>query len=216
MEPPADRGERPGRFPVMVDLRGRECLVVGGGAVAERKIAALTGAGGRVVVISPTLTAVAERDPSVNWRRRRYRSSEAADQRWAFVIAATDDPTVNAEVVADAATVGVWANDASARDGGPAALPAAHRVGPVTVTVSTGGRVPGAASWLRDLLVAEITPEHLRLIDIMTELRAGHAGISLRSAWQLVTDSGMLELIREGREAEAKERLEACLSSSSD
>ena len=73
---------------------------------------------------------------------------------WAFVVAATDDPDVNAQVVTEAAACGVWVNDASSPGGGPAALPAVYRDGPLTVAVSTGGASPATAAWLRDEVAA--------------------------------------------------------------
>ena len=93
--------------------------------------------------------------------------------------------------------------------------PAVHRDGPVTLTVSTGGVHPGAAAWIRDLAAGAIHPEHLVALDLAAEVRATNPG-GHRPDWREAVRSGMLDLIREGRRAEAKERLKACLSSSSD
>ena len=135
--------------------------------------------------------------------------------RWRFVVAATDDAVLNRNVVAGAKLEGIWANDVSTPDGGTAALPAVYRDGPVTLTVSTGGVHPGAAGWLRDLAANAIDPEHLTALELVAEVRAASPRGS-RPDWRQAVDSGMLDLIREGRVAEAKERLQACLSSSSD
>lgn len=207
----------PGRYPVLVDLADRPCLVVGGGSVAARKVAGLLEAGADVTVVSPRigprLQAFVDAG-RVAWREGGY-GSEATDRRWRFVVAATDDPAVNRTVVADAEAAGVWANDAGDRRGGPAALPAVHRSGPVTVAVATGGTSPGAAAWLRDLLAAAVGPEHIRAIELVAACQDAAPG-GAKVDWRRAVDSGMLSLIRAGREAEAKERLQACLSSSSD
>jgi precorrin-2 dehydrogenase / sirohydrochlorin ferrochelatase len=208
------------RYPVMVDLEGRPCLVVGGGPVAERKVRGLLDVGADVTVIAPVAGPAVARDAvagRVAHHARRWEPADLADRppRWAFVVAATDDPAVNAAVVAAAEATGTWVNDAGSPSGGPAALPAVARRGPVTVAVATGGVHPGAARWLRDLAADAIGPEHLTALDLVAEVRAS-SPTDRRPDWRAAVESGMLDLIREGREAEAKERLQACLSSSSD
>ena len=217
------------RYPVLLRLAGERCLVVGGGPVAERKVRGLLAVDALVTVLAPHATealAALASERSVLWEHRSYAmgdagNPDAADGAWAwrFVVAATDDPALNRRVVADATTVGTWANDATADDGGPASLPAVHREGPVTLAVATGGAHPGAATWLRDRVAAEIAPEHVVALELVDELRRdlGVSGVTApRPDWRQVLDSGMLDLIREGHLAEAKERLQACLSSSSD
>lgn len=211
------------RYPVLLDLDKQPCLVVGGGPVAGRKVRGLLGVGATVTVIAPTATEELTRDASdgrVQWHERRFADTDLADTvpdagPWRFVVAATDDVVVNRRVVRAATAAGIWANDASAPDGGPAALPAVHRDGAVTLAVSTGGVHPGAAGWLRDLAAGAIGSEHLVALDLVAEVRAASL-VGTRPDWRAAVDSGMLDLIREGRVAEAKERLQACLSSSSD
>ena len=215
------------RYPVNVDLRGRRCLVVGGGAVAERKVEDLLDAGAHVTVAAPTLTeqlATSARSGDIVHLDRTYEPSDmtsiAADGgsgtsgHWWIVVAATDDPAVNRAVAADGDRTATWVNVASAPDGGSVARPAVHHAGRVTLTVATGGVHPAAATWLRDLAATVIEPEHLALLDLLADLRVEDPGN--RPSWRTVLDSGTLDLIREGRVAQAKERLEACLSSSSD
>ncbi|HEY4376891.1 MAG TPA: bifunctional precorrin-2 dehydrogenase/sirohydrochlorin ferrochelatase [Acidimicrobiales bacterium] len=212
----------PVRYPVLLDLRGAPCLVVGGGAVAGRKVDGLRASGAKVTVVAPevgevlsSLAALAE----IIWQAGPYEPGLAADARWRFVVAATDDQGVNRQVVADATAAGVWANDAGDPSGGPAARPAVHREGPITVTVSTDGLSPAAAAWLRDQIPNLVGREHATLVALLGEARkqASRDGRDVPNAtWQAALDSGMLDLIRRGRISEAKERLQACLSSSSD
>lgn len=209
------------RYPVLLRLDGERCLVVGGGPVGERKVRGLLTVGAHVTVLAPTVVD-ALRDladaGSITWDRRRYAPGDAAGS-WRFVVAATDDRATNRQVADDARAAGVWANDASAPDGGPASTPAVARRGPITVAVATGGAHPGAAAALRDLAVAAIGPEHVVAVELLDEVHrdAEAAGLAVtRPDWRQAVDSGMLELIRAGQRAEAKERLQACLSSSSD
>ena len=112
----------------------------------------------------------------------------------------------------------MWVNSADDPANCSFTLPSRIRQGSLLVTFATGGRSPAVATWLRRRFSEEFGPEYGTLIDLLaTEREALRA--SGRSSegldWQPALDSGMLELIREGRLAEAKERLQACLSSSS-
>jgi precorrin-2 dehydrogenase / sirohydrochlorin ferrochelatase len=80
--------------------------------------------------------------------------------------------------------------------------------------VSTGGHSPAMASWLRERLGEELGPEYEVLIGLLAEEReaARAAGRSTEEMdWRSVLDSGMLDLVREGRVSEARSRLSARL-----
>jgi len=203
-------------YPVNLVLAGRACLVVGGGRVALTKIRGLVEAGARVTVVAPeiasevaTLAAVAEARP--------YRPGEAAGYR--FVIAATGDPQVNQQVYDDGEAAGVWVNSADDPQRCSAILPARVRQGRLTLTVSTGGHSPAVAAWVRKRLAADYGPEYDELVGLLSEAREEVRAQGLgteRLDWKQALDSGILDLIRAGRLEAAKERLRACLSSSSD
>ncbi len=102
---------------------------------------------------------------------------------------------------------------------GDVALSSRVRRGPVLLTASTQGRSAAFATRLRRQLAAESGPEIEALCDLLAEARESMRDQGLSSAglaWQQALDSGMLELVRTGRIVEAKERLQACLSSSSE
>jgi len=83
-------------FPIFVEMTGRRCLVIGGGAVAERKIAALLEAGTMVVVISPEISETIARwskEQRITFTARHYRPGDLIGFQLAFI--ATDDPEVN-------------------------------------------------------------------------------------------------------------------------
>jgi precorrin-2 dehydrogenase / sirohydrochlorin ferrochelatase len=203
-------------YPVHLRVAGRPCLVVGGGRVATRKARGLVECGAVVTVVAPEVGAELGTLEGVTCERRPYRSGEVADYRLA--VAATGDPAVDGEVFRDGERLGVWVNAADDPDHCSAVLPAVARRGPIVATFSTSGRSPAMASWLRRRYEEELGPEHLVLLDLLaTERdrlrRDGQPTEGLD--WQQALDSGMLDLVREGNLAEAKERLEACLSSSS-
>jgi siroheme synthase-like protein len=207
-------------YPVNLVVAGRPCLVVGGGRVAVTKVTALMDAGARVTVVAPEVDArlaEVEGRGALTVLRRPYRRGEAADFR--FVVAATGDPAVNQQVYDDGEAAGVWVNSADDPERCSAILPARVRQGRLTVTVSTGGHSPAVASWLRDRLAAELGPEYDQLIGLLAQARheVQAQGLATESFdWKRALDSGILDLLRAGRPEEAKERLRACLSSSSD
>lgn len=203
-------------YPVNLILAGRSCLVVGGGRVALQKVQGLLDAEAQVTVVAPEIDEQI-RALDVACHERPYQSPEAGDYRLA--VAATGDPAVNQLVYDDGEAAGVWVNSADDPDRCSFILPARVRRGRLLVTVSTQGHSPAVAAWLRERLDQELGQEYDILIGVLGEVRnevqaAGRQTESLD--WRAALDSGILDLVRAGRLEDAKERLRACLSSSSD
>ena len=204
-------------YPINLRVEGAACLVVGGGKVAAGKVLGLLEAGAVVTVIAPEVIDDLAALEGVRIERRAYRAGDLTGYRLAIV--ATSDPAVNRAVYLEGEASGVWVNAADDPDNCTFTLPARIRRGPLLVTFATGGNSPALASWLRRRYSDEFGPEYEVLIDLLAEARADliARGQSTEGpGWQRALDSGMLDLIREGDLAEAKERLQACLSSSSD
>src|SRR5579884_957434 len=136
------------RYPLWLDLAGRPVLVVGGGAVAARRVAGLVEAGARVTVVAPEVTADVARH-GVRIVKDVYRPGMLDGVR--LVQACTDDPAVNAAVAMDAERLGIWCVRADAADDSPAWVPARAAVGDVAVAVSGGGD-PVRAREVRDAI----------------------------------------------------------------
>lgn len=199
-------------YPVSLVVAAKRCVVVGGGAVAARKVEGLAQAGAAVTVVAPRMCAQI-RSSGADLLERAYRRGDL-DGAW-LAIAATDDPQVNRQVHADGVAARVWVNAADEPESCAFTLPAVLRRGPVSVAVSTGGHSPALAGWLRDRIGAEIGPEFGRLAELLSEARdrVQAAGGSTEGLdWRRALDSDMLDLIRTGRVAQARERLLACLS----
>ncbi len=162
----------PSFYPVSLDVTGRACLVVGGGAIAARKTRGLLECGARVTVVAPSLApemeALAERLEALE--RRTYGRGEAA--RFRLVLTATGRPDVDGAVHEDAEAAGIWVNSADDRAHSSFILPAVYRDGPVSVAVSTSGVSPALSSWLRDRLAAECGQEAGALAELLGEARA--------------------------------------------
>jgi precorrin-2 dehydrogenase/sirohydrochlorin ferrochelatase len=139
----------PAYFPLFVDLEGHRCLVVGGGAVGERKARALLDCGARVVVVSPVLTpalaslALAGR---VEHRARTFRAGDVRGSR--LVVAATGGPADRA-VVAVARRRSVLVNAVDQPAWCDVIVPSVLRRGALQIAVSTGGRSPALAREIR-------------------------------------------------------------------
>ena len=186
-------------FPVALALDGRRVLVVGGGAVAARKVAALLEAGARVTVVSPDL---APDFPSpIAHIARCFAAGDCAD--FALVFAATDSRAVNELVAADGREHGAWVNDASNPADSDFHTQAVVRRGPITVGLSTGGLSPVVSARLREVVEAALGPEWEELLALVAEL--GEPELSKRGAfWRGVLGSGALELLRDGKREEAR------------
>jgi uroporphyrin-III C-methyltransferase/precorrin-2 dehydrogenase/sirohydrochlorin ferrochelatase len=141
-------------YPSGLRLHGRPVLVVGGGRVAQRRIPRLLSSGARVSVVSPATTPAVEglaRSGEVTWHRRGYRT-EDLDDAW-YVIAATDDPAVNAQVGEDAEQRRIFCVRADDAGQASAWTPAVGRHAGVTVAV-LANREPRRSAAVRDAIVA--------------------------------------------------------------
>ena len=198
-------------YPVNLVLAGHRCLVVGGGRVALGKVKGLVAAEADVTVVAPDV------DPEIDAlgvtvERRPYRRGEVAGYRVA--ITATNERATNRQVFEDGEAAGVWVNSADDPVNCAFTLPAVVRQGPITVAIGTGGHSPALATWLRRHVEKELDRAFSTLLDLLAERR-----LELREAgtpteglnWQQVLDSGMLDLVRQGRLDEARERLATCL-----
>ena len=204
-------------YPVALQLQDRPCLVVGGGHIAERKARGLLAAGARVHVVAkevlPPVRALDGAAGVASIEERPYRRGEVAGY-W-LVVAATGDSAVNRAVYEDGETAKVWVNAADDPASCSFILPAVARQGPVSVAISTSGYSPALASWLKEHAAEHMGPELAELAELLAEARAKvkAQGRSTEDIdWRSSLDWSMLDLIRSGHRAEAKERLEACLS----
>ncbi|HUQ92315.1 MAG TPA: bifunctional precorrin-2 dehydrogenase/sirohydrochlorin ferrochelatase [Bryobacteraceae bacterium] len=136
-------------YPVFLDLRHREVLVVGAGNVALRKVRGLIEAGAIVTVVSPEVSAGFEQLP-VTMRKRRFRPSDIASQ--ALVFTATNDRKTNHRVASLATQKRIPVNVADAPQECTFIVPARVNHKDVQIAISTGGRSPRLAKSLREKL----------------------------------------------------------------
>ena len=198
-------------YPIVLDLTGRPCLVVGGGAIALRKVSALVEAGARVTVVSPWLTPALLRlatEAPLRWRPREYAAGDAAG--FVLVMVATDDRAVNAAVAAECRERGIWVNCADDPERCDFILPSVLRRGAVTVAVSTGGASPTMARLVREELDALLPWDVAPLTEVVASVRSALSedGVSLDAErWRQALDGELRSLVAAGRTTEARARL---------
>jgi precorrin-2 dehydrogenase/sirohydrochlorin ferrochelatase len=200
-----------GYYPLFLEMKGRPCLVVGGGQVAQRKVEGLLAADAAVTVVSPDLTpglAALTKEGRITHRQREYRRGDL--EGFAIVVAATADKATNARVAQDARGGGVLVNAVDDPASCDFILPSVVRRGEVALAVSTGGLSPALARRLREELEAYLSDDFAPLVELLAEVRGDlrARGVSVDAeAWQRAIDGRLRELLGAGRRAEAKARL---------
>ncbi len=178
----------------MLDLKDRLAVVIGGGAVGRRKVAALQSAGARVRVVC--LEERPSEVPNVEWLCERY---HAGHLDGAVIVFATALPRVNREVVRDARTLGIWAMDASDPTAGDFHTPAVSRRGGLVVAVSTSGGSPLLTARIRDRIDAMLAAEYADWVALLAELRPQVLAVDPRRRRELferLCDERWLERLR--------------------
>jgi siroheme synthase-like protein len=200
-------------YPVMLQLDGQRCVVVGGGAVAAGKVDGLLAAGARVTVIAPDLVPPLQQcvvEGQVDHLARGYWPGDLAGA--SLVVAATDDRQVNARVADDARRLGLLFNAVDDVDHCNFIAPSVLRRGDLTIAISTSGRAPALAVRLKEQLDPLVGEEHARFLQLAADLRqplaARQPDFARRKAlWYRLVDSDVLDLLRRGDEAGARRRI---------
>lgn len=183
-------------FPVMLDVSGKPCLVIGSGGEADAKARALEDAGAAV---------------------RRETSFDSPMLNGVFLVVVTGgDTELNARVFAEGEARGVLVNCLDDPPRCRFAFPSIHRQGELVVSVSSGGACPALAVRLRQQMEWNIGPEYGAFLSLCREYRNAIAERvpefgRRRELWYRIVDSGILGILRDGNEEEARARFEALI-----
>jgi precorrin-2 dehydrogenase / sirohydrochlorin ferrochelatase len=175
-----------GYLPIFVDLRGRDCVVIGGDGLAESRVNALRRAGATVTVIASELTtglAAMAHAGVINWTPRDYIANDMDGRFMAWV--ATTDREVCRLAAKDARELGIMINVADVTALSDFITPAVVKRGDVQVAITTGGASPALARRLREQLEEVIGPEYGPLAELMRCVRRwlkGHVNDALQRA----------------------------------
>ncbi len=195
----------PAYYPLFLDLRGRRCVVVGGGRVAQRKVKGLLEAQAQVVVVAPEASRALCRWASTGRIRLRQRPYRRADLRGAaLVMVATDEAALNARVAQDAEAMGIPVNVADAPGLCTFIVPSVLRRGPLTVAISTSGASPALAATIRRELEGLYPPQlgaYLRrLAALRKELLKGLAARERQGLLKRLGSARALGALRGGQD----------------
>jgi len=200
-------------YPAYLDLRDRPCLVVGGGSVAERKAFSLLDAGAAVTIISPSLTPKLQALSDSGKIAHRQKQFDEPDLAAEFiVIAATSSAEVNSRIAQVCKKRNMLVNVAVPPEEGNFVVPSVVERGELLIAISTGGVSPALSKKLRQELETRYGPEYgifLRMVAgirrrILSEVADEQ---QRREIFQGITDSDVIELLRQGKTHEAESRL---------
>ena len=189
-------------YPVCLDIKDRHCLVVGGGQVGTRKVRTLLQCGARVTVVSPEVTAELNQLARQGKIQIRLRDYLTADLDTAFlVIGATDDQEQNRRIHQDAEAARRLCNIADQPELCNFVLPAVISQGDLMVAISTSGRSPAFAKYLRGRLQRQFGPEYGQFLELMGAVRrrllaTEHAPEAHKPLFEKLIHNNLLELIK--------------------
>lgn len=197
-----------GDYPIVLDLRNRLAVVIGGGAVGRRKVSGLLEAGARVRLVSCDPVPATWWNQPIDLRLRPFHASDLDGAVLAF--AATGIAAVDQEVLAAARERGILANLAADPKAGDFALPAVMARGDLRIAVATGGQSPALARVIRDRLVAAHGPEWGLVVEIAARLRTKKLTTSEENVYSYkvladLVENGLADLLarRENPEIDA-------------
>ena len=200
-------------YPVLLDVRGRCCVVVGGGKVAERKVVALIDAGADLAVVSLELTPFLTELASRGTIAHRSKSFDERDLAGAYlVIAATNDASVNENVARTCRKAGILVNAATSPGEGTFVVPSVVVRGDMLIAISTCGSSPALSRKVRQDLEHAFGPEYAVFLEKMGLLRRKLLRVLpdehiRRKVFQALVDSDVLELLRSGKDHDADTRI---------
>jgi precorrin-2 dehydrogenase/sirohydrochlorin ferrochelatase len=189
-------------YPILMDLEGRRALVVGGGAVAERKVLGLLDSGAKVELvardINPRLMDMASKG-LIRWAAEEF--AEEQLQGAALVIAATDSEAVNRQVSSAAQSRGIPVNAVDQPADCTFIVPAVVRRGDFLIAVSTSGCSPALARRVREELERCFGSEYDEFLRLMRKIRPlvlkrGEGQEENSRVFKELLDSGLLEAVR--------------------
>ena len=201
--------EEPKFYPIFLNISRKQCVVIGGGKVALRKVITLYEHGADITTISPTpcpeLVELAEKG-QITILRRNY---QAGDLKKAFIaIAATDDSAINKQIVAEAKSESVLVNVVDNSESSDFIVPSYMRKGDISIAVSTSGVSPALARRIRVKLEKELGNEYALLSKLVGEVRAELKEQKVKitgSDWQEALDlDAIIRLLKRGDNKKAR------------
>jgi uroporphyrin-III C-methyltransferase/precorrin-2 dehydrogenase/sirohydrochlorin ferrochelatase len=204
-------------LPIFIDIKGKRCLVVGGGEVALRKCRLLVRCGAQIRLVATEISAEIQSllsNPEHQLCHRAYTEADMHDAR--LVIAATNSAELNTQLHEDAVARHIPVNVVDQPTLCTFIFPSVIDRDPIIVAVSSGAKSPLLARQLRARLETLI-PAHLgKLADFAAQFRQRiqqtiSDPLARRHFWESVLQGPVAELVMNNREADARHYLEQLL-----
>lgn len=156
-------------YPAFVNIKGKECIVIGGGNIAERKVLSLLNSGAKVKVISPELTDTLKKyvkEGQIRYLKRKYRKGDTKD---AFVvIVATSDSKINKKIAEEATCL---VNVVDNPEISNFIVPSVMKRGLLTIAISTSGASPAMAKYIRKELQSLYGRDFGKFLNLLKRIR---------------------------------------------
>jgi len=204
-------------FPVFLKLKNQDCLVVGAGEIAARKIELLARAGAKITVIAKKISpAVSSIQATYNLNLLQQSFSPVDLRGFRLVVSATDNTETNRLVAKIANEQNIPVNVVDNPELCSFIFPAIIDRSPIIAAVSSGGAAPVLARLLRAKIESVIPPGYGRLAHMATKFRdrvKQHIKVpsQRRIFWENVLQGSVAELVFSGKEEEAEQQLEQTL-----
>lgn len=157
-----------GYFPFFVDVENQNCLVVGGGVVALRKIEKLLPFNPNITVVSPKIHKEILSIENINIINRKFDFNDLKEK--SFVITATDDKVLNKEIYNSCKENNIPVNTVDDKDNCSFIFPALAKNNSVTVAISTSGKSPLYAKYLRKK-IENLIQDSKSIVDNLSKYR---------------------------------------------
>lgn len=200
-----------------MNVKGENCLVIGGGKIASRKVFMLLRAGAAVTVVSPELCqelTVRKESNEITHIARNFEDQDLDACK--IVIAATNDQAVNRHVSELAKSKGIPVNVVDAPELCSFIVPSIIDRNPVQIAISTGGASPVLARLLRSRLETFIPAAYGRLAKLVEQFREKvktkfSSSDEIRSFWEQILEGPVADTLIAGKDSEARELLETAV-----
>lgn len=206
-------------YPIFLDIKGRPCVVIGGGKVAERKVLSLLDAGAKVLVISPRVTSTLKRLVAKRKITHCPKTYESGDLKgFSLAYSATNNKTVNLKVYEEAKREGVILNVVDAPELCNFIVPSIVERGDLLIAISTSGKSPAMAKRIRERLERGFGAEYATFLTLMGAVRdrllkKGKGSARNKRVFERLVNSSLLGWIKKGKKKEIDRFLRETLGS---
>ncbi len=193
-------------YPIFLDMKDRDCLVVGGGPVGVRKALGLAECDAKVTMVSDTFPEEFDAEKSgILCVKKKYETTDTEGKF--FVFAATDNADLNQQIKKDAMDKNILCNVADAPDSSDFLLPSIINRGDLILAVSTSGASPAMAKTIKKELAEKFGPEYEMFLVLMANVRKrllaeNHAPDEHKKIFYSLIGKDILQLIKSDNKME--------------